>query len=248
MTRRLLGLAVLVATAATALGASQPGGFEGIPFGTSRADVRAAVMAKLKIQPVQAFDSVELRGDGDLRLVDHDDGIVLQRYRLNGRPVDVILFFNANGRFFRVEYDAQPRPVSYFQSATKEDAIFFSKALQKVYGSPTFQMNPKPVEMRPGSVGYFWRWTKQRDTVYTAIVAGEEDFGAIAVISDDVLMREEPRPRAAEPAEPEEVSTSTESLPATDTGTFVAPAVSTSAVPTEPAAPPADAPAPSPVP
>lgn len=172
--------------------------FEGVTFGTAREDATQTLMKNLNIIAVQGFSGVDLRGPSGLRVVEEDDVLVLQRYRLNGRRMDVALFFNVNGRFYRYQYEAQRRPSSYFETAIKDDVLFISQFFQKERGSPSFKMNPKLVEMRPGARGYFWRWTKGRDTVYTAIAAGDHDFGAIGVVSDDNLQREAPELRPVE--------------------------------------------------
>jgi hypothetical protein len=218
-------------------------GFEGIQFGLSRDETRAALIEKLKFQPVQGFAGQDLRGPGGMRLSDGGEAIIVQGYKLDGVRADVFLYFNANGRFSRVEYEASRRPASYFQSQIRNDAMAFSKTFQKSFGSPTFRMDPKLVEMRPGSRNYYWRWTKGKETIYTAVVAGDDDFGAIAVIGDDALLRE---PKLAVPPsvadvtppveEPAVVEASSDTALPADTTAAAEPAP-TEAVPPVPAEP-----------
>ena len=85
--------------------------------------------------------------------------------------------------------------MGYFQTTIKDDVESFSRLFQKTYGAPTFKMEPRLSEMRPGSRNYFWRWNRGRNTVYTAIVGYENDFGAVAVLSNDTLLREAPEAR-----------------------------------------------------
>ncbi len=170
-------------------------GFEGVAFGTRRADVIEQLCVNLKIDKIQGFSGIEYRGPNGLRLVEEEEDVVLQGYHLDKVRTDAVLVFNVNQKFFRVEYEAQKRPSGYFQTTIKDDVENLSRHFQKAYGAPTFKMEPRLSEMRPGSRNYFWRWTRGRDTVYTAIVGYENDFGAVAVLSDDSLLREMPEAR-----------------------------------------------------
>lgn len=168
--------------------------FEGVPFGTSREALRDALVERLDIDIVQGFSGVDYRGPDGLRMIERPQAVVIHRYRLDGLRTDVALVLNANDRFCRVEYEAPRRPASYFGTMIHDDAVAFSKSFEEAFGRPTFRMKPKLVEMRPGSRNYFWRWTQYPETIYTAITAGDNDFGAVAVVSDDALLFEEPAP------------------------------------------------------
>jgi len=165
-----------------------PTGFQDIDFGTTYDIVLKELIDLFHLNHTSDL-SREYKGDYYVMLFDKEINII--DFKLGNKTVDLSLYFNNNLKFYKFAFDCNRYTANYFDTKVKKDAQFLSELFEKKYGPPKYKYSPDFFDVKEGYYSFYWKWWRQKHTVFTAISTYESEYYASAVVYDDILDKEQ---------------------------------------------------------
>jgi hypothetical protein len=164
-----------------------PTGFQDFDFGTNYNVMKNEMIDKYHLTQ---STYLEYSYSGDYNVYFYKEYFHVSNFKLGNKPVDLFLYFNKNQKFYKFEFACRNYTANYFDTKLKEDAQFLSEIFEKKYGPPKHKYTPDFFDVREGYYSFYWKWWRQRHTIFTALSTHESEYHASAVVYDDILEKE----------------------------------------------------------
>ncbi len=166
--------------------AGEPKGFGNLEFGTKKEKLVEKLVSKYKFESSKEG----ILGENGIRLHHSQSSIWMSNFPLGNYRVTVWMYFNANDKFYKFEFESAGYMHGKEDKDLKNQSEFLGQVFQTKYGSPEKKYSLSYLNLKEGYLSFNWKWSFKNSSAYTAYKLEGDRAAVMAAVFSPGLEKE----------------------------------------------------------